>query len=580
MTDISTRPTQQSAVEARLARRYRSEARFRAAGLGAIFIAVTILVILVGSIGHQSLPAYTVNELRLNVELSEDLVDPLGDASENSIRAGSFTRVLQNAMREEFPDVSNRRELRELFQLFNSLNAPQLMNEVLEDPNLIGQQHAFRMPLADDLDLYLKGRLVEETSARFNTPLDITSDGRGVLLRAQDPVFTDRLSSLRITIENDITAEQAARDRLVEQQALAQDEEAEDLGVQVSFADRRISALQAQLDGDELTLRDDMPSLIVESRGGFYKLTTVSIDGLAARAEQVVPPLTDANTDRSDWVLRIVETPEARGRASDNQLIWARALVERNIIRTTFNGYFFNNADSREPELAGVRGALFGSILTLIITVILSVPVGVSAAIYLEEFAPKNPITDMIEVNINNLAAVPSIVFGILGLSVFITLFGLPRSAPLTAGVVLSLMTLPTIIIATRAALKAVPPSIRQAAMGVGASSTQTVFHHVLPLAAPGILTGAIIGISRALGETAPLLMIGMVAFIADVPSLSLEGMTEPATVLPVQVFLWYDAAERAFQPRAAAAIMVLLFLIISFNALAIYLRHKFERRW
>lgn len=578
MTDT---PSIQSAVEARLARRYRSEARFRAAGLGAIFIAVAILLILVGSIARQSLPAYTVNELRLTVELSEELVDPLGDTSEASIRAGSFTRVLQNAMRAEFPDVSNRRELRELFQLFNALNAPQLMNDVLDDPGLIGRQHAFRMPLADDLDLYLKGRLVEETVTRFATPLDIAFDARGAQLRVDQPVFADRLSSLRRTVENDITAEQAGRDRLAEQLTLAQGEEAEDLDIQIDFADRRIRALQAQLDGDEFPLRDDMPSLIVEHQGSFYKLTAVSADGLTARADQVVAATASSTGDAPrGWTLRIVETPEARGRASDNQLIWTRALVERGIIRTAFNGYFFNNSDSREPELAGVRGALFGSILTLIVTVILSVPVGVSAAIYLEEFAPRNPLTDLIEVNINNLAAVPSIVFGILGLSVFITLFGFPRSAPLTAGVVLSLMTLPTIIIATRAALKAVPPSIRQAAMGIGASSTQTVFHHVLPLAAPGILTGAIIGISRALGETAPLLMIGMVAFIADVPSLSFDGMTEPATVLPVQVFLWYDAAERAFQPRAAAAIMVLLFLIVSFNALAIYLRHKFERRW
>lgn len=234
----------------------------------------------------------------------------------------------------------------------------------------------------------------------------------------------------------------------------------------------------------------------------------------------------------------------------------------------------------REPDVAGVKGALYGSILTILVTMLLSVPVGVFAAIYLEEFAPKNRFTDLIEVNINNLAAVPSIVFGLLGLSVFINLFGLPRSAPVLGGLVLSLMTLPTMIIATRAALKAVPPSIREAALGVGASQTQSVFHHVLPLAAPGILTGSIIGLARALGETAPLLMIGMVAFIADPPSLSPEGLMEPATVMPVQIFLWYDGAERAFEARTAAAILVLLTLMIGLNALAIYLRRRFERRW
>ena len=216
----------------------------------------------------------------------------------------------------------------------------------------------------------------------------------------------------------------------------------------------------------------------------------------------------------------------------------------------------------------------------MIITIIISVPIGVFTALYLEEYAPKNRFTALIEVNINNLAAVPSIVFGLLGLAVFINAFGLPRSAPLVGGLVLSLMTLPTVIIATRAALQAVPQSIRQAALAVGASRTQTVFHHVLPLAAPGILTGAIIGLAQALGETAPLLMIGMVAFIADAPTLGLEGFTQPATVMPVQVFLWSDGAERAFEARTAAAIMVLLALMIGFNALAIYLRRRFERRW
>jgi phosphate transport system permease protein len=208
------------------------------------------------------------------------------------------------------------------------------------------------------------------------------------------------------------------------------------------------------------------------------------------------------------------------------------------------------------------------------------VPIGVGTAIYLEEFAPKNRLTNFIEVNINNLAAVPSIVFGLLGLAIFINLFGLPRSAPLVGGMVLALMTLPTVIISSRAALRAVPPSIREAALGVGASRTQAVFHHVLPLAMPGILTGSIIGLAQALGETAPLLMIGMVAFIADPPTLGLSGFLEPSTVMPVQIYLWSGAAERAFEMRTAAAIITLLSLMIMFNAAAIYLRRRFERRW
>ncbi|HSO43089.1 MAG TPA: phosphate ABC transporter permease PstA, partial [Rhodospirillales bacterium] len=225
---------------------------------------------------------------------------------------------------------------------------------------------------------------------------------------------------------------------------------------------------------------------------------------------------------------------------------------------------------------AGIWGALVGSFWTMLVTLVLSFPLGVGAAIYLEEFAPKNRWTQLIEVNINNLAAVPSIVFGLLGLAVFLNFFGLPRSAPLVGGMVLALITLPTIIIASRAALKAVPPSIREAALGVGASRVQTVFHHVVPLALPGMLTGTIIGMAQALGETAPLLMIGMVAFIVDIPS----GPLQPATVMPVQIFLWSDSPERAFVERASAAIMILLGFLVLMNVLAVVLRRRFERKW
>ena len=270
------------------------------------------------------------------------------------------------------------------------------------------------------------------------------------------------------------------------------------------------------------------------------------------------------------------DVPEDARRLSNKQLKWLDALQAKGHVHTTFNTQFFTSGDSREPELAGIWASVVGSVLTLTITLLLSFPLGVSAAIYLEEFAPKNRWTDLIEVNINNLAAVPSIVFGLLGLAVFLSFFGLPRSAPLVGGFVLALMTLPTIIITARAAMGAVPPSIREAALGVGASPLQTVSHHVLPLAMPGILTGTIIGMARALGETAPLLMIGMVAFIVDIP----RGFTDAATVLPVQVFLWADAPERAFVERTSAAIMVLLAFLILMNLAAVLLRRKFERRW
>ncbi|MGB0577587.1 MAG: phosphate ABC transporter permease PstA [Alphaproteobacteria bacterium] len=264
------------------------------------------------------------------------------------------------------------------------------------------------------------------------------------------------------------------------------------------------------------------------------------------------------------------------GKISSKQAAWIKALTEAGKVKKRFNTNLFSNGDSREPELAGIWGAAVGSLLTMFLTVLLSFPLGVAAAIYLQEFARKNRWTDIIEVNINNLAAVPSIVFGLLGLAVFLSFFGLPRSAPLVGGIVLALMTLPTIIIASRAALGAVPPSIREAAIGMGASPMQVVLHHVLPLAFPGILTGTIIGAARALGETAPLLMIGMVAFIVDIPG----SLTDSATVLPVQIYLWADSPERAFVERTAAATLILLTFLILMNLIAVILRKKFERRW
>jgi len=271
-----------------------------------------------------------------------------------------------------------------------------------------------------------------------------------------------------------------------------------------------------------------------------------------------------------------LDAPESERRIKDIQLTWVDRLKKENRIEKRFNRILFTAGDSREPELAGILGAVAGSFYTLLVTLLLSFPIGIASAVYLEEFASKNRWTDLIEVNINNLAAVPSIVFGLLGLAVFLNFFGLPRSAPLVGGLVLTLMTLPTIIIASRASLQSVPPSIREAALGIGASKMQMVTHHVLPLALPGILTGTIIGMARALGESAPLLMIGMVAFIVDVPG----GFTDPSTVLPVQIFLWADSPERAFVERTSAATIVLLAFLIVMNASAVYLRKKFERRW
>ncbi|WJH42242.1 phosphate ABC transporter permease PstA [Aliirhizobium terrae] len=279
----------------------------------------------------------------------------------------------------------------------------------------------------------------------------------------------------------------------------------------------------------------------------------------------------------SAWKGQIdLTVPENNRKISDQQVGWMNQLAESGALAKHFNGGIFVNGNSSRPEAAGVGVALIGSFYMMLIVLVLSLPIGVAASIYLEEFAPKNKFTDLIEVNINNLAAVPSIVYGLLGLAVFINFMGLPRSASLVGGLVLTLMTLPTIIIATRAALKAVPPSIRAAALGLGASKMQTIFHHVLPLAMPGILTGTIIGLAHALGETAPLLLIGMVAFVANYPTTPMD----PSTALPVQIYMWANEAERAFVERTSGAIIILLLFLVVMNVGAILLRRRFERRW
>ena len=269
-------------------------------------------------------------------------------------------------------------------------------------------------------------------------------------------------------------------------------------------------------------------------------------------------------------------TPADQRRLSDEQIAWLDRMKASGMVATHFNSGLFTNGDSTEPELAGVLGAVVGSALMLLVTAFVAIPLGVGAALYLEEFAPRGRITDLIEVNINNLAAVPSIIYGLLGLALFINWMHLPRASPLVGGLVLALMALPTIIIATRSSLKAVPPSIREAALAMGASRTQMVFHHTLPLAMPGVMTGAIISMAHALGETAPLLLIGMVSFIPGIP----HSVGEPTGALPSLVYIWENASERAFHERTAAAILVLLAFMIVMNAAAIFLRRRFERRW
>ena len=328
-------------------------------------------------------------------------------------------------------------------------------------------------------------------------------------------------------------------------------------------------------EGSEREVRRELSRLV--SAGASFELAERLADNpeLVGTTERVWLP---ANSNVDQFLKGKVDTDvEETLRVLDNrELGWIATLEERGQIERRFNRTFFSEGDSREPELAGMLGAFIGSALVVLTCFLFSFPVGVATAVYLEEFAPKNKFTDFIEVNINNLAAVPSIVYGLLGLYMFLGVFGLPRSSPLVGGLVLALMALPIIIIASRASLKSVPQSVRNAALGVGASKVQTTFHHTVPLAMPGMLTGTIIAMARALGETAPLLMIGMVAFIVDLP----KGLTDAATALPVQIFLWFDSPERAFQERASATIIVLLLFLVIMNLSAVLLRRKLERRW
>lgn len=380
----------------------------------------------------------------------------------------------------------------------------------------------------------------------------------GSLISTGYPAFTQTHVELEVFVDpEEVDTERLSRGNYDDMLAASLGAYFPDVDMSSRTASREVTQILSS--GAELKLRDRVmadPSLIGET-------ITIKV------------PASD-NFDQLNKGLIKRDTPEENRRLNDAAIANFDTLDAAGVISTPLNTTLITSADSRFPELAGLKGALVGSFWALLVCFVVSFPLGIGAAIYLEEFAPKNRLSDIIEININNLAAVPSVVFGLLALAVFLNWFGMPRSAPIVGGLTLALMTLPTIIIATRAALKAVPPSIREAALGVGASKQQVVFHHVLPLAMPGILTGTIIGLAQALGETAPLLLIGMNAFITSAPS----GPLDSATALPTQIFIWADSPERGFVSRTSAAILVLLTFLITMNAIAIYLRQKFERKW
>ena len=563
-------------------KRYAAEGRFKFYGLGAILISVGFLVLLLSTIVGNGIPAFTYNYVKLPIDLTK--VDPAQPDE------GDYSKPVRNAIADAMPYLSDRKGKRLARGLVSGGAAIELRKEVIANTALAGQKSDIAVPVSDFADLYLKGLTAKPIISSPEANITISDLEGTVDITLDKNVFNEFLGRVKETISAEaarLNTRMANLQLSLENQRRIAD--TSDNPLAVANAKEAITSLEGQLAGfktryDMLIQRRDntasreildssMPSLLLRTGGGVIKVTEV--EGTSAKGDVIIP-LEEKTSDSGEWQMQEILEAEENRKFSDKEVAVIDRLVSEGRIENRANTIFFTNGASREPEMAGVWGAVVGSFFTMLITLALSFPLGVAAAIYLEEFAPKNRITAIIEVNINNLAAVPSIVFGLLGLAVFLNFFELPRSAPLVGGMVLALMTLPTIIIASRAALKAVPPSIREAALGVGASKIQAVFHHVLPLAMPGILTGTIIGMAQALGETAPLLMIGMVAFVVDIPA----GILDPATVLPVQIYMWADFPEPGFQQKTAAAIMVLLGFLVLMNAIAVLLRKRFERRW
>ena len=590
----------------RLAKRYGAERRFKAYGLIAVLVAAGFLVLLLSTVVGQGIQAFTVHELTLPLNLTNEKVDPQNTGDPEVIGKANYRGIIRDSLKEMFPHVKSRGDRKVLYGIVSSGSGVLLQRAVKADPSMVGTKSDIPILMSDTADLYLKGLVTRSDTVEsrgiaspLGTEGDIkilsTANDFAAILAEIKGLLAKQAAGLRDDIEGrersvrrltaqieDLTGRIAgettdnARKTRLEREKVSKEHDLAAVKSQIESLTTEALGLEkrAKAVNESERLSSALPSYIIKVNGGAVKVTAVDNTGIDGRV--LIPLTSTEDAPRGEWQIEKILTPESARKVDDREIVWLDKLREDGRIENTFNGLFFSAGASREPEMAGIWGAVVGSFFTMVVTLSLAFPLGVAAAIYLEEFAPKNRWTHLIEVNINNLAAVPSIVFGLLGLAVFLNVFGLPRSAPVVGGMVLALMTLPTIIIAARAALKAVPPSIREAALGIGASKIQTVFHHVLPLAMPGILTGTIIGMAQALGETAPLLMIGMVAFIVDIPG----SPVDPSTVLPVQIYMWADFPEPAFQQKTAAAIMVLLAFLILMNALAVVLRKRFERRW
>lgn len=540
---IRTHDWGSDAARARVKRRYVHDRILQLLGLGSIGIGILLLLILLSSLVSTGYPAFTTTKVTLDLFIDPKLVKP-----ENPGK-GNFRKLTRDAFGKLFPDVKKPADKRLLYKIMSAGAPFNVRRHILANPDLIGQNITFAVPLSDPYDQLYKGIIPRQIDALSGGQVKLgqTLKQRGLLSMDKEKTY----AHLSVYIDpNHVTKEDPAA------------------GDYLSILSAAIKTVFPKA-SETITREILSPDAVQE----LEKIISSNPD-LVGTTAQVKLSVSDA----FDNLERTGESKVMNPRFGSAKVFdWYDSLETRNLLVSNFSFELFTNADSRFPEQAGLLGAIAGSFFSLVVCFLLSFVAGIAAAIYLEEFAPKNKITDLIEVNINNLAAVPSVVFGLLGLAVFLGTFGMPRSSPLVGGMVLSLMTLPTIIIATRAALQAVPPSIREAALGVGASRHQVITHHVLPLAMPGILTGTIIGLAQALGETAPLLLIGMNAFI---PSIENIGILEPATALPTQIFSWADSPERGFVSRTSAAILILLGFLFMMNATAIYLRQKFERRW
>lgn len=525
----------------RVRRRYAADRRLQAYGIIAIALAVGLLGVLVVSLLRTGLPAFVQTKVELPIYVDPAQVDAEDPAS------GKYRALIREALNKAIPNVPEGDE-RSVGKILTSDAAYILRDYVVSHPDSIGKTITLPIAVSDPFDQLYKGVIPKEVAALTWSQVRYFErlQNRGVVVEDGGQI------SIKLDVYVNPTEVEAGPPPAGDFAALARN------SLQAYLPDVHDTALFGLLVDDAA---DAIAKRVAADPGIIGKTVPVLFP--------VSPPVAELAKGETPKVLNPRFTPE--------QIKAFDVMEEKGLLRTPFNWELFFNADSRFPERAGLAGAITGSFYALLVCFLLSFPIGIAAAVYLEEFAPKNRFTDLIEVNINNLAAVPSVVFGLLGLAVFLGFFGLPRSAPLVGGMVLSLMTLPTIIIATRAALKAVPPSIREAALGVGASKHQVMMHHVLPLALPGILTGTIIGMAQALGETAPLLLIGMNAFI---PSVENVGLLEPATALPTQIFSWADSPERGFVSRTSAAILVLLGFLVIMNLIAITLRQIFQRKW